>query len=182
MYIRQPVTGQHPTRRTGNVRRMTTRPDVVPIEEDVEDLAAIPHDPRLIYAIGRLDRVVRRELSERLAPLGLTWPQYTTLSVLDSRPGLSNAQLARRAMISPQAMSEVTVTLERMRLLQRRASPTNNRILRAHLTPKGRRLLAQCEERVDELERQMLEGIADRESHRLLEAIRSCVRHLGGGL
>jgi DNA-binding MarR family transcriptional regulator len=85
-------------------------------------------------------------------------------------------------MISPQAMSEVTVTLERMRLLERRASPTNNRILRARLTPKGRRRLAECEARVDELERQMLEGLPDQEGHRLLEAIRSCVRHLGGGL
>lgn len=143
---------------------------------------AMPHHPRLIYAIGRLDRVVRRELSERLAPLGLTWPQYTTLSVLEARPGLSNAQLARRAMISPQAMSEVTVTLERMRLLERKASPTNNRILRARLTPKGRRLLAKCEEQVDDLERQMLSGISKDENDQLIAGIRSCVRHLGGGL
>jgi DNA-binding MarR family transcriptional regulator len=161
---------------------VASRAQIARIEEDADETSAVPHEPRLIYTIGRLDRVVRRELTERLAPLGLTWPQYTTLSVLDSRPGLSNAQLARRAMISPQAMSEVTVTLERMRLLERRASPTNNRILRARLTPKGRRLLAECEARVDELERQMLEGIPDEEGHRLLETIRSCVRHLGGGL
>jgi DNA-binding MarR family transcriptional regulator len=147
-----------------------------------DDSEVVHHDPRLIYAIGRLDRVVRRELTERLAPVGLTWPQYTTLSVLDAKPGLSNAQLARRAMISPQAMSEVTTSLERMRLLERRVSPTNNRILRARLTAKGRRLLADCESRVDELERQMLDGISEKESERLLEAIRSCVRHLGGGL
>jgi DNA-binding MarR family transcriptional regulator len=147
-----------------------------------DDSEVVHHNPRLIYAIGRLDRVVRRELTERLAPVGLTWPQYTTLSVLEAKPGLSNAQLARRAMISPQAMSEVTTSLERMRLLERRVSPSNNRILRARLTAKGRRLLADCEARVDELERQMLDGISEKESERLLEAIRSCVRHLGGGL
>jgi DNA-binding MarR family transcriptional regulator len=147
-----------------------------------DDSEVVHHNPRLIYAIGRLDRVVRRELTERLAPVGLTWPQYTTLSVLEAKPGLSNAQLARRAMISPQAMSEVTTSLERMRLLERRVSPSNNRILRARLTAKGRRLLADCESRVDELERQMLDGISEKESERLLEAIRSCVRHLGGGL
>jgi DNA-binding MarR family transcriptional regulator len=135
-----------------------------------------------VYAVGRLDRIVRREINDRLAPLGLTLPQYTTLSVLDARPGLSNAQLARRAMISPQAMSEVTMMLERAELLEREASATNNRILRAHLTPKGRRLLAECEERVDELERRMLDGLSDRDSGRLLEMIRGCVRRLGGGL
>jgi len=85
-------------------------------------------------------------------------------------------------MISPQAMSEVTTSLERMRLLERRVSPTNNRILRARLTAKGRRLLADCESRVDELEQQMLGGITAGESRQLLDAIRSCVRHLGGGL
>ncbi|HEX4012199.1 MAG TPA: MarR family transcriptional regulator [Solirubrobacteraceae bacterium] len=158
---------------------MSPGQQVAPVEDDA---GLVHHNPRLIYAIGRLDRVVRRELTTRLAPVGLTWPQYTTLSVLDAKPGLSNAQLARRAMISPQAMSEVTTSLERMRLLERRVSPTNNRILRARLTAKGRRLLADCEARVDELERQMLDGISERESQRLLEAIRSCVRHLGGGL
>jgi DNA-binding MarR family transcriptional regulator len=158
---------------------MVGRPEITPVEADPE---VVHHNPRLIYTIGRLDRVVRRELSERLAPLGLSWPQYTTLSVLDAKPGLSNAQLARRAMISPQAMSEVTTSLERMRLLERRVSPTNNRILRARLTARGRRLLADCETRVDELERQMLAGISDEESRRVMEAIRSCVRHLGGGL
>ena len=161
---------------------MASGPEAVRADTNDDDVSELPHTPRLIYAIGRLDRVVRRELSERLAPLGVTWPQYTTLSVLDARPGLSNAQLARRAMISPQAMSEVTVTLERMRMLERHVSPTNNRILRARLTTKGRKLLAQCEERVEELEHQMLGEISDRESRRLLEMIRSCVRHLGGGL
>ena len=162
---------------------MPARPQIaIADEEAIDGATAVPHDPRLIYAIGRLDRVVRRELSERLTPFGLTWPQYTTLSVLAAKPGLSNAQLARRAMISPQAMSEVTVTLERMRLLERRASQTNNRILRARLTSKGRRLLAKCETEIDDLERQMLDGISAADSKQLLETIRSCVRHLGGGL
>lgn len=162
---------------------MSPGQQIAPVADDPEDdPALVHHDPRLIYAIGRLDRVVRRELTERLAPVGLTWPQYTTLSVLEAKPGLSNAQLARRALISRQAMSEVTTSLERMRLIERRVSPTNNRILRARLTAKGRRILADCEARVDELEDQMLQGISATEGRRLLEAIRSCVRHLGGGL
>ena len=46
-------------------------------------------------------------------PYGLTTLQYTTLSVLgrQGRP-LSNAQLARRAYMTPQAMSEVIEALE----------------------------------------------------------------------
>jgi hypothetical protein len=38
--------------------------------------------PRFSYVVGRLDRAIRQELDHRLAPLGLTWPQYTALSIL----------------------------------------------------------------------------------------------------
>jgi hypothetical protein len=49
-----------------------------------------------------------------LAPFELSIPQFTTSSVLRRRPGLSNAQLARRALILPQSMIQViAVTYEK---------------------------------------------------------------------
>jgi DNA-binding MarR family transcriptional regulator len=68
--------------------------------------------PRVAYLIGRLDRVLRRQLDEALRPHGLTTPQYTTLSVLRAREGLSNAWLARRSLMAPQWVSEVLAALE----------------------------------------------------------------------
>ncbi|MGZ6670562.1 MAG: VIT1/CCC1 transporter family protein [Solirubrobacteraceae bacterium] len=48
-----------------------------------------------------------------MRPYGLTTLQYTTLSVLNRHGApLSNAQLARRAYMTPQAMSEVIDALE----------------------------------------------------------------------
>jgi len=44
--------------------------------------------PSLIYVIGRVDQGVRRELRVRLAPLALSVPDVTTLSVLRGRSGL----------------------------------------------------------------------------------------------
>ena len=44
--------------------------------------------------------------------MALSLNQYTTLSVLDQRGGLSNAQLARRSLVSPQSMNEVLLALE----------------------------------------------------------------------
>jgi DNA-binding MarR family transcriptional regulator len=145
--------------------------------------AAVPgHDPRLSYVVGRLDRAVRRELQDRLQPFGLSVPEYTALSVLRTRPGLSNAQLARRALITPQSMSEITVALERKGLVARDPDPAHNRILRTHLTPKGERLLDDCEARVDDMEREMLDGLSATQRRQLLEGMRHCVRHLGAGL
>src|SRR5438067_9226765 len=68
-------------------------------------------EPRLSYLIGRLERLVRRRLATALEPAGLTLPAYTTLSVLKAQNGLSNAQLARRSLVTPQSMSEVLAFL-----------------------------------------------------------------------
>ena len=45
--------------------------------------------------------------------------QCTTLSILDRGGELSNAQLARRACMTPQSMSEVLEALEQKRLVAR---------------------------------------------------------------
>ena len=63
--------------------------------------------PPCSYLVGRIDRVVRRHIDDVVKAHGLSVNQYTTLSVLDRRSGLSNAQLARRALVSPQSMNEV---------------------------------------------------------------------------
>ncbi len=138
--------------------------------------------PRLSYVVARLERSVRRELAQRLQPLGLTFQQFTALSVLRARPGLSNAQLARRAMITPQSMIAVISTLEARGLVQRTASPANGRILQATLTEEGNRVLQRCEQTVDELEAQMTADLTAGQAQELLQLMRSCVRRLGGGL
>ena len=69
-------------------------------------------EPTLLYLVGRMDRVVRRAMGTVLEVRGLSVNQYATLSVLDRRSDLSNAQLARRALVSPQSMNEVLLGLE----------------------------------------------------------------------
>lgn len=137
--------------------------------------------PRVAYVVGRLDRALRRHLEEVLRPFGLTVPQYTALSVLRARGGLSNAQLARRSFITPQSMSEVVTALVQKGLVRREAHPTHGRILRTELTAAGSAVLARCDEAVDGVEEQMLRELSTRERERLLAHLKSCVRMLGAG-
>jgi DNA-binding MarR family transcriptional regulator len=116
-----------------------------------------------------------------LRPFGLTVPQYTALSVLRARGGLSNAQLARRSFITPQSMSEVVTALVQKGLVRREAHPTHGRILRTELTAAGSAVLARCDEAVDGVEEQMLRELSTRERERLLAHLKSCVRMLGAG-
>jgi DNA-binding MarR family transcriptional regulator len=93
--------------------------------------------PTLVYLVGRVDHGVRRELQRRLAPHELSVPELTALSVLQRQPGLSIAQIARRSLVSPQAMGYVILALEQGGLVQRHADPLHGRMLRARLTPAG---------------------------------------------
>lgn len=137
---------------------------------------------RATYVLSRLSRVVQRILEALLREHGLTLPQYTLLTVLRRRPGLSNAQLARRAYISPQSMQEVLRALEDRGLVQRQRAPGNRRMLLARLTPRGERLTAQAEAAAAAADEAMLAGFTPTQRARFVKALQACVVSLGGGL
>jgi DNA-binding MarR family transcriptional regulator len=137
---------------------------------------------RVSYVIARLDRAIRREIAEMVAPHGLTATQYTALSVLRMGKGLSNAQLARRSYVTPQSMIEMLGTLEGKGLVRRSPAPNHGRILRTELTAKGRRLLAQCDDSIDRLEAEMTRELSPAELAAFEKTLRSCVHMLGAGL
>lgn len=139
-------------------------------------------EPGISYAVARLHQRVFASITERVAPYGLTTLQFTTLSVL-SRHGapLSTSQLARRAFMTPQSMSEVIHALEGKGLIKRSPHPNHRRTLPARITAKGRRVLVACDEAVSDLEDSMLEGFSEKDRAELLGMITAAVRNLGGG-
>src|SRR5690242_6532068 len=139
-------------------------------------------EPRISYVVARLERAVRSAIAERVRPYDLTTLQYTTLSVLHRHGApLSNAQLARLAYMTPQAMSEVIDALETKGLIRRNPDRHHRRLLPATLTAKGRRVLADCERSVDAMEDVMLAGLSSSERAAFREALKSAVRALGAG-
>ena len=121
--------------------------------------AGIGSSPRLTYLIKRLEMAERVRMEEVLQPLGVTLHQYTALSVLERRGGLSSAQLARRNFVSPQASNQLVAVLERQGLIERRADSGNRRILRMWLSDDGHRVLAACHRAVDQIEERMLAAL-----------------------
>lgn len=115
--------------------------------------------PRLTYLVKRLEMAERARLEEVLRPLGVTLHQYTALSILERREGLSSAQLARRHFVTPQAMNQMVGMMERDGLIERHPDPLNRKILRASLTERGRRVLDSCHAVVEEIERLMLAAL-----------------------
>ncbi len=123
------------------------------------------------YLIGRTDRIIRARLEAVLLDTGLSLPEFTALSVLVARPGLSNARLARRSLVSPQAMHKVVRSLEDAGLVARTAHPSGGRALETVITAKGERVFNDVLPRIREAEDRTLAALDDddrREFVRLL--------------
>jgi DNA-binding MarR family transcriptional regulator len=132
--------------------------------------------PRTVYLVKRAETVVRNGLEACLQPLGVTPRQYVTLSLLRDERDQSSADLARKAGITPQSMSETIATLLAKQLIARLENPEHRRILMARLTEAGESLLAASETAVDEMEQQMLAAISPADVDILRQALRSIVK------
>lgn len=131
---------------------------------------------RTVYLVKRAQTVVRSGLESCLQSLGVTPRQYITLSLLREERDQSSADLARKAGITPQSMSETIATLLRKGLIERLENPKHRRILMARLSETGESLLADCDIAVDALELRLLAGIAAQDLETLRQALRAIVR------
>ncbi|WP_445620462.1 MarR family winged helix-turn-helix transcriptional regulator [Kushneria sp. Sum13] len=138
--------------------------------------------PRVPYLIGRLDRALRKHIGEAVRPLGLTMQQYTALSVLARRSPLSNAQLADRSLVSPQAANEMVRLMEQRGLVMRSPDPHHGRIIHISMTDEGKRLLAECDRAAGALEACMMESLDDQQRVVLERCLRESLKALGAGL
>jgi DNA-binding MarR family transcriptional regulator len=134
--------------------------------------------PRIAYAIGRLERAVRQRLAEVTRRYGLTVAQYTALSVLHARGELSNAQLARRSFVTPQAMNEIVKALATAAIIAQRPHALHGRIVQIRITQKGERALARCDDAVQKVEQRMLARLSPPERGRLRKLIWACIEGL----
>lgn len=138
--------------------------------------------PRVPYLIGRLDRALRKHIGEAVRPLGLTMQQYTALSVLARRSPLSNAQLAERSLVSPQAANEMIRLMEQRGLVMRTPDPGHGRIIHISMTDEGQRLLAECDRAAEALEATMMESLDDQQRDDFEQCLKASLRALGAGL
>jgi DNA-binding MarR family transcriptional regulator len=123
------------------------------------------------YLIKRAQAAIHVCLEEIVSAHGLGIPQFVVLSFLAETPGLANADLARRAFVTPQSMNEVLMQLESTGLVERRRNPTNARILNAYLTRAGARKRSAVNSEVLQLEARLLSGLTSDERQNLNRAL-----------
>ncbi|MFE2431118.1 MarR family winged helix-turn-helix transcriptional regulator [Streptomyces sp. NPDC059373] len=127
-----------------------------------------------MYAVKQVELAARAHMDELLKPVGITALQYTALTVLRRRDGLSSAQLARNSFVTAQSMADMVTGLERRGLISRRRDPDNRRVLLISLTDAGHELLASYDAAMDTLEQRMLGGLNPRERTDLEDYLNRC--------
>lgn len=137
-----------------------------------------PTVPRVGYLIYRVERRLRARLDEAVREHGVTTTEYVALSVLRERDGLSSAQLARWAFVTPQAMNLVVAALERRRLVDRRADTQRRHVLRISVTRRGLAVLERCDRSMDVIEADMLGGLDAETLHTVRAALSACAHSL----
>jgi DNA-binding MarR family transcriptional regulator len=117
------------------------------------------------YLLRQAGAANRLRMERALSDFGVTPPQFMVLTMLVAYPGLSNADLARLALLTPQTVSVIVANLLRSGAIARRPHAVHGRIQHIDVTDEGKALLKQCRSRVKAIEQQMLDGFsADEES------------------
>ena len=138
-----------------------------------------PSHAGTLYLVHVLTHATRTRLDAALRGLDLTAFQYTILSVLARNPKLSSARLSRRFYVTPQAMGEVIMLLEKKGLIERCEDPQNKKSLLLALTSAGFGTCKKGDVIVEKLEQAIFEGHSKTEMKALRAILTKALATLG---
>jgi len=163
-------TPRAPKRRPAGKRKAPMRPvpsrtapraNAVPVPSPGEGKRG--ENGYLAYLLRQAQAAARLALERALASTGLTHPQFVVLTMLKAYPGLSGADCARVALLTPQTVNVIIGNLERDGAIQRTPHPVHGRVLQWTLTRRGLALLAKARRHASALERRLAAGLSRRE-------------------
>lgn len=112
------------------------------------------------YLLRQAQAAARLTLERALADLGVTPPQFVVLTMLKAYPGLSGADLARIALLTPQTVGLIIRNLQRDGSIRKARHPVHGRALQWTLTRRGQNLLLRSRGRALALERRLTKGLS----------------------
>jgi DNA-binding MarR family transcriptional regulator len=114
----------------------------------------------LAYLLRQAQAATRLTMERALGEVGVTPPQFVVLTMLRAYPGLSGADLARVAWLTPQTVGVIIRNLERDGAIRKTAHPVHGRVLQWTLTRRGEALLEKCRRHAQAVERRLTDGMS----------------------
>jgi DNA-binding MarR family transcriptional regulator len=114
----------------------------------------------LAYLLRQAQAATRLRMERALDGLGVTPPQFIVLTMLKAYPGLSGADLARVALLTPQTVGVIIRNLERDGAIRKTPHPVHGRVLQWTMTRRGATLLEKCRRHAQALDRRLAAGLS----------------------
>jgi DNA-binding MarR family transcriptional regulator len=145
--------------------------------------ATLPDREQVGFLLKALQHTLRQNLEEALRKQGveLSFAHLACLFNLHYDPGISGAQIARRAMVSAQTMNSALHALERDGYIERRPHPDSRRADSWSLTDAGLEELARARQIGSAIFGRMLGPLKAEEIEAFAGYLRRCLRALDGG-
>ena len=137
-----------------------------------------PMAKRFGYILKRAQQSLRARMDLELRAHELTTPQYAVLSAVAVSPGISNADLAKAAFVTPQTMQCIIAMLEKRGLLERSPDPDHGRRLMTQLTVNGRRAMKSADATIKRVEAMMMSSISSCEIKQATNTLLACIENL----
>jgi len=126
-----------------------------------------PEDFQTIgYRLKRAQHALRLRMDHLLHERDLTMAQYIALSLIEVSPQITNAEIARRAFVTPQTMHRIITDIESAGLVVASAAPNNKRELLRSLTERGMELVTYAHHVARAVETEMLRGLSAKDLER----------------
>jgi DNA-binding MarR family transcriptional regulator len=155
-------------RRNSNAAKRSARSRQAPVEDPVFAVTRPPSPGQgkrgqqgyLAYLLRQAQAATRLTMERALADLGVTTPQFVVLTMLRAYPGLSGADLARVALLTPQTVGVIIRNLERDGAIRKTPHPIHGRVLQWTLTGRGTTLLEKCRRHALAVDRRLSAGLS----------------------
>lgn len=121
------------------------------------------YSQRLLVYVKRAEQATQAAKEAAVREVGVTALQQAALSVLSDNPGINPAELARRCMVSPQAMNSLLGRLEARGLVQRSPHPRHGSLVEIKLTEPGRAVFEEADALVAKVEQRLAAGLSEEE-------------------
>jgi DNA-binding MarR family transcriptional regulator len=102
-------------------------------------------DDQLCFAVYSAQHAFTRFYKPLLDPLGLTYPQYLVLLTLWEEDRLPLRDIGERLRLDSGTLTPLLRRMEAAGLVERHRDAADERLLRIHLTGKGKRLRSRAE-------------------------------------
>lgn len=125
--------------------------------------------------VTEFQHIMILEIEAKMKPIGLTFPQYSVLSILEDQESLTNADLARRCSVTPQTMNRMLQVLLRRGLVKNEQDPKHALKLLFKLTVKAEKLICKTHIIVNDVEKNFIKALSPKEYNTFKDILNKCM-------